>query len=97
MTMVGIQLTRLELRVVLLHVAGLGLFQQVIARVHLQTETLERLYHLRDIRDDGFVRFLRSFHLSQEVVDERRIYAELHLLGVHHDQFQFRRMLLVEQ
>ena len=89
-----IELARLELGVVLLDVAHLGLFQQVVAVVHELAQALERLHHLCNVGDDGVVAV--GYH-GQEMLLDGCVDGELHLLGVDHDKLQFGRVLLVEQ
>ena len=72
-------------------------FQQVVALVHLHAQGFKRLHHLVHIGDDGLVGLLCALHLCQEVLDQGIVQAELHLLGIHHYQFELCGMLLVEK
>ena len=83
-----------ELVVIFLYITRTGELQQVVAVVHECTQTLQCAYHLRNVGDD---RFVVVVNLRHEVVGDRRVDAELHLLRVDEHQLQFVRMLLVEQ
>ena len=86
-------LTLQELLVILLDIACADFFQQVITLVHQLTEGVQRAHHLRHIGDDGIG--IVVGHLRQEVVDERVVDRELHLLRVYKYDLQFSRMFLV--
>ena len=53
MPLFRIQTTVDELLVILLDIAHMGSFQQVIASIHLHTDGVQSLHHLRDVRNDG--------------------------------------------
>ena len=92
MSFLRIELAVDELLVILLDIAHVGQLQEVVARVHLHADRIEGLHHLGDIRNDGLS---VAGKLGQEMMLNDGIDAELHLLGVHQHEFQFRRMLLI--
>ena len=93
MSVFGVQLAVAELLVVFLQVAGAGFLQQVVAVVHLYAEALQRVHHFLYVGDNRLV--VLVLDLCQEVIDYRRIDAELHLLRVNHHQLQLCRVLLI--
>ena len=82
-----------ELLVILLDVTGTHFLQQVVAGIHQFTERVQGAYHLRHIRNNRIGIIVG--HFGQEVVDQRIIDGELHLLRVHKYDLQFCRMLLI--
>ena len=93
MPVVGIQLTGNELLVILLDIMGTGNLQQVVTRIHLLTERVQRTHHLRHVGDDRIG--ILVGHLGQEVVGDGLIETELHLLRVHKHDLQLCRVLLI--
>ena len=94
---VRVELTVAELLVVFLYILGVSSLQQVVALIHLQTETLERLDDLVNVCNDGLFAVFVALNLCQEMVDDRTVEVELHFLRVNHHQFQFGRMLFIEE
>ena len=82
-----------ELPVVLLDISGTHLLQQVVAGIHQLTERVQRPYHLRHVGDDGIGIVIG--HLRQEMVDQRIVDRELHLLRVHEHDLQLCGVLLI--
>ena len=87
-----IQLASLKLLIIFLDVAHLGLLQEQVAVVHQFAERIQRLHNALIVSNDGI---LFVFQLSQELVGNRSINAEFHLLRIDHHDFQFRRMFLI--
>ena len=94
MTIFRVELTGREFGIIFLDVSRLGTLEQVVSVIHQLAEALERLDHLSDVGDDGIVAIRDS---CKEMVFYGRIDTELHLLGVDHDEFQLRRVFLIEQ
>ena len=94
MPVLWVQLTVLELFVVLLDVAHMGTLEKVITSIHKLAKRVERLYHFLHICNDTVFFFLKT---SQEVVLYRAIDTEFNLLRVNHHNLQLRWMLLVKQ
>ena len=94
MSLLGIELTVLEQVVILNDGTDVGVLEQLVTVVHLYAERLERMDNLGGVSYDsvGFIG-----HLGQEMLDDGRVDAELHHLGVNHDKLELCRMLLVEQ
>ena len=93
MSVLRIELAVLEFLVVFLDVARSRYLQQVVACVHLLAQRVERAHHLGHVGDDGFGSLVG--HHCEEVLFERSIDRELHLLGVNEHYLQFCRMLLI--
>ena len=93
MTLLRIELAGNELRVVFLDVAHVGILQQLITRIHLDTERLQGADDLRGIGDDGILELLGQG--GKEVAVDSAIDAELHHLRVDEHNLQLGRMLLI--
>ena len=83
-----------EFRVIFLYVSASRLLQQVISRIHLHTQRVQCLHHLCHVSDDCV---LRIRQLCKEMLLYRCIDGEFHLLRVDNHEFQFARMLLIQQ
>ena len=92
MSLFRIQFAVDEFLVILLDVAHMGSFQQVVAGIHLHTERVQRLHHLGHVGDDGI---FAIGQFGKEMVFDHRIDAEFHFLGVDKHELQFSRMLLI--
>ena len=84
-----------EFLVILLDISCAYLFQQIVTGVHQFAERVQRTNHLGDVGDDGIGVLVG--HLRQEVVDQRIVDGELHLLRVYKHNLHLCGMLLVEQ
>ena len=97
MPIVRVQLAVLELLVVFFYVTCTCFLEQVVSGIHLDTEALQCLNDLVHVGDNGFFGVFIALYLCQEMINDRIVHTEFHLLGVHHDQFQFSGMFLIEQ
>ena len=92
MPLFRIQTTVDELLVILLDIAHMGSFQQVIASIHLHTDRVQGLHHLRDVCNDGI---FPVGQFREEVMLNHGVDAEFYLLGVYQHKLQLCRMLLI--
>ena len=92
MPIVRIQFPRQELIVVLNDVPHQRVLQQLVAIVHLYTQTVQRINNLVIIRNNrlAIARQLRQ-EMSLNLVKQR----QFHLLRIHQHKLHIGRMLLV--
>ena len=92
MPIVRIQLPRQKLIVVLNDVPHQCILQQLVAVVHLHTQTIQRINNLVIIRNNrlAIARQLRQ-EMSLNLVKQR----QFHLLRIHQHKLHIGRMLLV--
>ena len=94
MSILRIEFAFFELLIIFLDVSHLSLFKQIITSVHHCTKRIEGFNHSLYVGDDSLVLF---FKFCEEVIFNRAIDTELHLLRVNHHNLKFRRMFLVKQ
>ena len=94
MSLFRIQAAVDKLLVVFFDITHMRSFQQVVTGVHFDTDRVQSLYNLGNIRYNGI---LTVGQLGKEMMFYHRIDAELHFLRVHQHKLQFRGMLLIEQ
>ena len=94
MPVFGVEVTVDELVVVFGYLTHTRLTEQLVTLVHLDTEAVEGTHDLAHVGDDGL---LAVGQLCQIVALNLVVKGEFHLLGVHHDELEFRRVLLEEQ
>ena len=83
------------LMVILLNIARTSHLQQIVAVVHQFTEGVERTDHLGNVRDDSLLIAGFIGNLGHEVVHDRRIDGEFHLLWVNKHELQLVGMFLI--
>ena len=93
---VGIKAAVDELLVIILQVAHAGIHQQLVAVLHLNNQTVQRVNHLVAIGDNHLV-LIHIGHSCQIVFEQRFVRRELYHLRVNEYHFQLCRMFLVEQ
>ena len=93
---VRIQATTNELIVVVFEVAHACVHEQSVAVLHLDDEGVEGVDHAIAIGDNHLLG-IRIGLCCQVVLEQRLVRSKLYHLRVHHDEFEFRRVLLVQQ
>ena len=82
-----------KLGVVLLDVPTLRRLEQLVALVHFHAQAVERGHHFAGVRDD---RVFAVRQLRQVMAHNLVVQGEFHLLGVHQDKLQRRRVPAVQ-
>ena len=89
-----IKLMAEEFLVILLNIPCTSDLQHIIAMVHECTERLQCSHHLCNISDDRALIFINSSH---EMISNRTVNRELHLLRVNEHNLQLVRMLFIKE
>ena len=92
MSFLRIQATVDKLLIIFLDITHMSHLQEVIACIHLHTNRIQRLHYLRHVCNN---RLTSIGKFGQEMIFNDRVNAELHLLRIDQDKFQFSRMLLI--